>query len=791
LSAQSPTTASPGRGGTRETERAKTRRARKARRCEIQALPGLSAAKFRDNFVNFPHFALLNAGYKHGKADCGFGRSPRVCRNTRASNSWRNRAMVEETRNTAVTPQSPSDQPPGEDRRAAAISGFTARADDPDKLEAALVAAASMASNIWVLFLSFGTYLIVAVGSVTHRQLFLEDRIRLPLLNVDLPMVAFFVVAPVLFLIFHVYLLLHLKLMADKVRRYSDLVDEVGLTKIVENRVRLQLPDFVFVQFLAGPHEGRKNLTEWLLISIAWITVVIGPLALLLLTQLQFLPYHLAWATWAQRAFIVLDIALLWWFWPDILPRIGVGRGPFLRRIVATIVSTALIGFSIAIATFPGEAVYENWIARNIQIPETFVSKASTPPLLPPHIEKQLIERLRLQYPARPQRTTISLTKYLLEGTIDELKPPGWFSNSLVLPDQELVDTDTLQKIVDRQEREGKQPWQSERTKILRGRDLRGAWLNGADLRRIDLTGAQLQGASLWNVRLQGALLDRAQLQGASLYMAHLQGASFGYAQLQDATLDRAQLQAAALAFAHLQGASLNDAQLQGAILSVAQLQGASLNRAQMQGASLVNTELQGASLNGAQLQGVEFANTRLDYSDLRESFVWRSSRQQIVLVGADLAGMSPDPVSYEPNASLLDGVDNKITHEQLLRQFFVLRPDNPDWPSKRDEENAKYWSEQVAMAAQRSHQEMQDALASFLIGLSCADEGAPYVARGLIRNGRVAATGRHAAEIEQKLLNPKTCPGAVGLSDFDQYQLRAIVEENKSPRSAPVDSVQ
>ena len=702
--------------------------------------------------------------------------------------------MVEETRNTAVTPQSPSDQPPGEDRRAAAISRFTVRADDPDKIEAALVDAANTARNIWVLFLSFGTYLIVAVGSVTHRQLFLEGPIRLPLLSVDLPMVAFFVVAPVLFLIFHVYLLLHLKLMADKVRRYSDLVDEAELTKIAENHIRLQLPDFDFVQFLAGPHKGRK--TEWLLISIAWITVVIGPLVLLLLTQLQFLPYHLAWVTWAQRVIIVLDIGVLWWFWPDILPRVGVGSGRLLaRRIVATIVSTAFIGFSIAIATFPGDAVYENWIARNIQIPEAPVSKGSAPALPAPHIVKLLKEQLLAQYPGRPQPTTVSLTKYLFEGTTDELKPPGWFSNSLVLPDQELVDTDTLQKIVDKQEREGKQPWQSERTKILRGRDLRGAWLNGADLRRIDLTGAQLQGASLWNVQLQGALLDRAQLQGASLYMAHLQGASLGFAQLQDATLVKAQLQAAALAFAQLQGAWLDDAQLQGAMLNVAQLQGASLNRAQMQGASLVNTELQGASLNGAQLQGAEFANTRLDYTDLRRSRVWRSTQQQIVLAGADLAGLSPDPVSLGKDAevfsSFLDGVDNEMTRQVIRGVLAMFRPDNPDWPSKRDEENTKFWSQQVAIAARKSHQEMQDALASFLIGLGCGDEGTPFVARGLIRNGRVAATGRHAAEIEQKLLNPETCPGAVGLSDRDKYHLRAIVEENKSPRSAPVDSVQ
>ena len=76
----------------------------------------------------------------------------------------------------------------------------------------------------------------------------------------------------------------------------------------------------------------------------------------------------------------------------------------------------------------------------------------------------------------------------------------------------------------------------------------------------------------------------------------------------------------------------------------------------------------------------------------------------------------------------------------------------------------------------------MQHALASLLMGLGCADEAAPYVAGGLIRNGRVAATGPYAKVIEQKLLNPETCPGAVGLSEDDKYQLRAIVEESEYP---------
>ena len=52
--------------------------------------------------------------------------------------------------------------------------------------------------------------LAIAFGSVTHRDLFLETPIKLPLLNVDLPLVGFFAVAPTVLLIFHFYVFLQL-----------------------------------------------------------------------------------------------------------------------------------------------------------------------------------------------------------------------------------------------------------------------------------------------------------------------------------------------------------------------------------------------------------------------------------------------------------------------------------------------------------------------------------------------------------------------------------------------------
>lgn len=117
-----------------------------------------------------------------------------------------------------------------------------------------------MSRNLWITFLSFGTYLAIAVGAVTHRQLFLEEPVRLPLLNVDLPLVAFFVIAPILFLVFHTYLMLHLKMMADDVCRYSDVLRDYALDPAAERHIRQQLPNFVFVRLLGGPRSSGGAL---------------------------------------------------------------------------------------------------------------------------------------------------------------------------------------------------------------------------------------------------------------------------------------------------------------------------------------------------------------------------------------------------------------------------------------------------------------------------------------------------------------------------------------------------
>src|SRR6266576_6971204 len=87
---------------------------------------------------------------------------------------------------------------------------------DVGELQTALNDAAGKASVLWTTFITFELYLVIAFGSVKHRDLFLETSIKLPLLNVDLPLVGFFVVAPTVLVIFHFYAFRQLLVLAAK-----------------------------------------------------------------------------------------------------------------------------------------------------------------------------------------------------------------------------------------------------------------------------------------------------------------------------------------------------------------------------------------------------------------------------------------------------------------------------------------------------------------------------------------------------------------------------------------------
>ncbi len=305
---------------------------------------------------------------------------------------------------------------------AASAEAFAGRAKDLQALCDTVVEAASVGAGLWFSHLFVLLYLLIAAGGVTHRDLFLESPVKLPFLYVDLPLLRFFLVGPLIFLIVHAYVLLHFVLLAGKVGDFdAELKAQIAgeANEELRTRLRRQLPSNIFVQFLAGPREVRRGVLGFMLQLIAWISLAIGPLVLLVFFELQFLPYHNEAISWWQRIAVLADIVLLWMLWPSIArgERAGLSWRDLRRgKIVALgFVSLVPVLLVTTIATIPDE-----WPQNNLP-PVQFV---------PWKDGKDMPWRLATLY------------ELLVAGEVDfaARKPKSVWSNRLVLPGFDAID---------------------------------------------------------------------------------------------------------------------------------------------------------------------------------------------------------------------------------------------------------------------------------------------------------------------------------------------------------------
>jgi hypothetical protein len=307
--------------------------------------------------------------------------------------------------------------------------------------------------------------------------------------------------------------LLHFTQFADKLGVFNAQLER--LPEDEAERLRRQLPSNIFVQLLAGPIEIRTGSKGFLLWLTAHVTLVIAPLALLILLLLKFLPFHSEIAWWQRLAFLA-DIVLLWILWPSVargkatliawpgvvrsakfagltLARLWQARSPLARdgalqraradmrraKVFAlALLSVILVSQVFVVATYPGELLH--------RLPRL--------PFIPwPDAAGGFSVRLA------------SLHELLFaEGAnLAERRPQGLLSNRIVLPGLNVIDRtkfDSEAKIAALPE-----------SVSLRARHLEGAVLIGATLFNADFTAADMTGAKLDEADLRGARFDCAE----------------------------------------------------------------------------------------------------------------------------------------------------------------------------------------------------------------------------------------------------------------------------------------
>ena len=208
-------------------------------------------------------------------------------------------------------------------------------------------------------------------------------------------------------------------------------------------------------------------------------------------------------------------------------------------------------------------------------------------------------------------------------------------------------------------------------------------------------------------------------------------------------------------------------AQLQGANLRGAQLQGADLRpvpdekRAQQQGPDLGWPPLQGASLAKAYVWRVR-GDLESDLTDFYEcdpvTIPWTDSDKQTTFAGWR------DKLLHDIQNTLLKDIQERLS---------VLDP----VPGKEPDDVIKpeFWQRVCLKPRDEEHNKK---LAVFLADLACSAHSAPYVARGLLRNGRMKEMDTQADIIVDRLSKTKYDPAACpGVASFEAADWKAVGE--------------
>jgi hypothetical protein len=671
------------------------------------------------------------------------------------------------------------------------IAPQSSKLDNLKALQGAINDASSRTAALWISFLTFMAYLTMTVGAVTHENLLKQTTIKLPVFNVDLPLVGFFWIAPLFFLLVHFYLFLQLVILVRKVASFGASLDAAVPSKEEREEYRKRLDGFLVVQFLSGVEEVREGLTGKLLRAVAFITLVILPIMLLLQFQLTFLPYHEASVTWIHRLVILIDIRLAWIFWSAIrsgdgtidfpelqfrwrrfiegparirqvrkdIRRVGQAiRAAFHSSRSGFVASLGVILFSLFVVAFADER-----IAKVVQVPTYFDIRDN-----------------KMLWELKP------ISDVILHGPIDmvEGRPRAWFSNVLVVPNKKLID----EKAVDT-------PFPS---LSLRGRNLSGAVFVNSDLRNVDFTGANLNSAVL-----DYAQLARARFECATLYdrvtkpgwpqdgCTWLQRASFALAQLQGARFGRARMHGAILIAANLQSADMSAAQLQGVMFTNAEMTGARLKSADLSSAFLDGATMIGTDFSDSQLQGVLLGDTWFDLSLI----------QYVASPSLDRAPLRiAKPLSDE---------ENKNVDDQIAKYFryTVVSPSHPEGVPEQvsagfDSESLNRFRQSVIASliptgiiardfavtyeqaveikwsevAEIARKAPSTGAKEYLVKPACDVRTGPFLTPSLTRSERIRFTGPEAAlEVIGALKNPSNyCAGAQSLSK----ELKAHLDE-------------
>ena len=527
--------------------------------------------------------------------------------------------------------------------------------------------------------LTFSAYVLLAVLSTTDMMLLREGVIILPFIQIGVPVVTFYIIAPLLIIFLHLNVLGRLIMLARGIYKRDG--GEANFDKKARSddgppKAYSAFDTVLTLLFPTDPERLMSAMREatpvTAFLSIAFLIQAAAPLLVLLILQARFLAYQDEGITLYHQSIITLDLFIQLMFTLSYIKLWG--REDKLlhtsRYIITSVLFTIPTLFVWTVALIPDSSI-EKAIKFNLQesiagcfFPDWWKEYRYGNVLFQCdffegerfiNIQNEIIT-LRNQLPE-----TIPAIIQARGGSTLEL--PCEHTGMLNLSGRRLLYANFSNSKFNCVEMNGTQLNGSNLASVnLSTVSLTYANLSKANfyqtvLRGSDLSQADLSEANLWKTDLREANLRGADLSEANLREANLRGADLSEANLRGAALSEADLVASDLSGADLRRTNLRWTNLRKANLRVADLSGVDLRKANLSRVDLRKANLRGVDMRKANLRGIDLSGANLSRADLRGVDLSKADLGGADLGGADLGGAELDRADQGGWADLL-GID-------------------------------------------------------------------------------------------------------------------------------------
>ena len=526
--------------------------------------------------------------------------------------------------------------------------------NDVDHIRKAINAASSKNNTSLIFFSIFLLYILISVLNTTDLMLLLpEHTFKMPLINFDLNLIAFYILAPTLLLMLHFNILFNYYMYLKKIDTHKDKLDVEALEPSVY--------EYAFTL-------SSKGFIGFMIHLFLWIWIYLIPLYILIFIYQRFADYHSLSITVLHGIIIILDIIFIilsFYFNKEHLKDEHISiRSLRYIFIYIFILPTGLIAASYFFIFFkPVTDEYNKDLIASID--DKYIYK--------------MICKITTEIPSSffgywnivgDKNNNTDYTNCFPRLTVNEAEMAKISPDALYIPRYMIENYTVDQNHLDKEDKDKKKKdiekklilEYGARTNLIH-RNLRYADLSGCILTRADLRFSDLQGANLQKSHLQAADLSSAKLQDTVLVDAILDESiwiekndknskkTFSGINLSSAK-SNGKIYFNDLNFTDI---TMHSVKFKSADFSKTILVRADISRSTLTDVIFEKSDLSGASLRGSDLTGAIFLKSTLFGADLSE--VYKSKQDSNITLKSILKAADEDANETETLGTRIGGI--------------------------------------------------------------------------------------------------------------------------------------